>query len=231
MVKKKKHPKLDIAIGDQGNIILDDISLLKALHFKYYHSELYCDTWWNGVKVYKCVFDLWVYQEIINELKPDIIIETGTGKGGSALYMAHIFDTIHKGFIYTIDIKERKVPQHKRIYHMIGSSIDKKITGTLKKWLALTPGRTVMVILDSDHHGEHVREELKIYSEFVTKGQYLIVEDTNLTGHPIGKAGIERGPYEAVEEFLKKDKRFAVDRSREKFGLTFNPQGYLRRIK
>ena len=230
MIKKKKlHPKIDIGMqGNQGgNIILDDVALLKALHLKYYHSELHLDTWWMNVKVYKCVFDIWVYQEIITQLKPDVIIETGTARGGSALFMAHVCDNLDKGNIITIDIKKRKVPKHKRIQYIIGSSIDKKIIKRLDQLLFNRPTK-IMVILDSVHTREYVAEELKLYSHFVTKGQYLIVEDTNLGGNPIQSVG-GRGPMAAVEEFILKDKRFVIDRSKEKFGLTFNPYGYLLR--
>lgn len=87
-----------------------------------------------------------------------------------------------------------------------------------------------MVILDSDHSKVHVLNELRIYSKLVTKGNYLIVEDTCINGHPVCQ-GFGPGPMEAVEEFLKENQDFVVDRTREKFYLTFNPKGGLRRIK
>jgi cephalosporin hydroxylase len=87
-----------------------------------------------------------------------------------------------------------------------------------------------MVVLDSDHHKDHVLEELRLYSPLVSVGQYLIVEDTHFNGHPILK-NFGPGPWEAVEEFLRERPDFAVDSSREKYGMTFNPHGYLRRVK
>jgi len=87
-----------------------------------------------------------------------------------------------------------------------------------------------MVILDSDHSKGHVLSELKIYSKFVTKGSYIIVEDTNINNHPVFP-DFGPGPMEAVEEFLKENKDFSVDRSREKFYLTFNPKGFLQKRK
>lgn len=89
---------------------------------------------------------------------------------------------------------------------------------------------SVMVILDSDHRKDHVLKELRAYSQYVTVDSYLIVEDTNINGHPV-YPDYGPGPMEAVEESLKEDDRFAVDRTKEKLLLTFNPGGYLRRVR
>jgi cephalosporin hydroxylase len=88
----------------------------------------------------------------------------------------------------------------------------------------------IMTILDSDHHKEHVLRELEIYSKFVTKESYIIVEDTNINGHPV-RSTFGPGPMEAIKEFLKMNEDFMIDRSREKFYLTFNPDGYLKKMK
>jgi cephalosporin hydroxylase len=87
--------------------------------------------------------------------------------------------------------------------------------------------KSTMVILDSDHSEYHVREELRLYAPLVSPGNYLIVEDTNINGHPVLKEH-GPGPYEAVQEFLKGQRNWVVDREREKLLLTFNPNGYLR---
>ena len=86
------------------------------------------------------------------------------------------------------------------------------------------------MILDSDHSQAHVFQELTIYSPLVTKGSYLIVEDTNVNGHPVCPEH-GPGPMEAIEEFLKKNKDFVIDGEKEKFLMSFNPRGYLRRMK
>ena len=85
-----------------------------------------------------------------------------------------------------------------------------------------------MVTLDSDHSRDHVLEELRIYSKLVTPGCYLIVEDSNINGHPV-LPDFGPGPMEALEDFLAEDSSFVVDRSREKFLLSFNPRGCLRK--
>jgi len=87
----------------------------------------------------------------------------------------------------------------------------------------------VIVILDSDHSKDHVLKELKLYSPLVSINSYIIVEDTNLNGHPI-EPNFGPGPYEAVQEFLKQNNDFIVDKDRERLPVTFFPSGYLKRI-
>jgi cephalosporin hydroxylase len=184
---------------------------------------------WLGIPVLKCPFDLWVYQEIIHELRPDLVIETGTYQGGSTFFMASILDLIDHGRLISIDIQAQKdLPEHARITYLHGSSTDEGVLAAVER--QIDPGDVVMVVLDSDHSQSHVLQELVSYSSFVTLGSYLIVEDTNINGHPVWPDH-GPGPLEAVRSFLADDDRFAVDRSREKFYLTFNPHGYLKRIK
>lgn len=194
----------------------------------YYESAVWTKTRWLGTPILKCPTDLWIYQEIIFEVKPDFVIECGTAYGGSALFFASLFDLIGKGEIVTIDVKDVKErPKHKRITYLLGSSTSKEIVEQVRR--LISNKGTIMVILDSDHHKEHVLNELRIYGDLVTEASYLIVEDTNINGHPV-YPDFGAGPMEAVEEFLKENKNFVVDASKEKFYLTFNPRGYLRRI-
>ena len=85
-----------------------------------------------------------------------------------------------------------------------------------------------MVVLDSNHSRDHVLRELEVYGPLVTPGCYLVVEDTNVNGHPV-LPDHGPGPMEAVEEFLATTDDFEVDRGRENRLLSFNPSGYLRR--
>jgi cephalosporin hydroxylase len=202
---------------------------VNGFHRLYYHSAVFKDTFWLGTQVLKCPLDLWIYQEIIHELRPDIIVECGTYQGGSALFLASLCDLVNHGLVLTMDTKEMaNRPQHPRIEYLHGSSIDAATVQVVGNRVASKD--TVMVILDSDHEKEHVLMELSIYHQFVTPGSYLIVEDTNINGHPVlPKSG--PGPMEAVREFLRTNAHFAVDKTKEKFLLTFNPSGYLRRIQ
>lgn len=86
-----------------------------------------------------------------------------------------------------------------------------------------------MVLLDSDHSKDHVLTEMNLYSKYVTRGSYMVVEDTALNGHPI-HPDTEPGPMEALEMFMKDNKDFVIDKTREKFLMTWHPNGFLRKI-
>ena len=182
---------------------------------------------WRGTRVIKCPLDLWIYQELVYELEPDLIIETGTMDGGSALYFASLLDLAGKGEIVTVDKVDRPGrPAHPRISYVLGSSIDDAILADLR--VRAEGNRTVLVVLDSLHTENHVLAELRAYRGFVTPGSYMVVEDSNVNGHPVF---VEHGPgpLEAVTAWLPTQREFEVDRGCEKFLLTANPMGYLRR--
>lgn len=170
---------------------------------------------------------MWVYQEIIFEQRPDVIVETGTAFGGSALFLACMCDLVGNGKVITIDIEHKDDrPQHNRIRYVRASSTDEEVVGQVER---ATNGGKAMVILDSDHSKDHVLEELHSYSQLVHKGGYIVVEDTNVNGHPV-RPRFGPGPMEAVEEFLAANKDFVVDENKEKFYMTFNPRGFLKRV-
>ncbi|MBN1521758.1 MAG: class I SAM-dependent methyltransferase [Candidatus Aureabacteria bacterium] len=195
----------------------------------YYSSEkTWENSFWLGYPTLKCPLDMWIYQEILCKIQPEVIIETGTYCGGSTLYLAMICDMLKKGDIISIDVEEIKErPFHPRIKYFQGSSIATDTIKIVKHFISAR--KKIMVILDSDHSKKHVLQELKIYSQFVDVSSYLIVEDTDFNGHPV-KPEFGPGPMEAVEEFLKSNPHFSIDYSREKLLLTQNPKGYLKRI-
>ncbi|HLD14988.1 MAG TPA: CmcI family methyltransferase [Candidatus Nanoarchaeia archaeon] len=206
-------------------------NLVDSFHKLYFDSRRWGKNWgntyWLGAQTLKCPTDFWCYQEIIYQLRPDVIIETGTAHGGSALFLASICDIVDKGKIFTIDTEEdKKRPKHKRINYLLGSSIDPKIIAQVKKNIKL--GDKVLVILDAIHKKDYVMKELAIYSKIVTKGSYIIVEDTNINKI---RPDFGEGPLEAAREFMKTNKNFVVDKTREKFYLSFNNGGYLKKVK
>lgn len=201
-------------------------------HELYYYSRRWESTRWLGVPTYKCPLDLWVFQEILAETRPDVVVECGTALGGSALYLATVMDQLGTGRVITIDVAPRPhLPRHPRIAYLTASSVD---PATLEQVRAMTrAGERTMLILDSLHARDHVLAELELLWPLVTPGCFLIVEDTNLNGHPVFTdfpPDQGPGPYEAVEEFLRRGRPFERDSSREKLLLTFNPGGYLRRL-
>jgi cephalosporin hydroxylase len=205
-----------------------DQEIVDRFHELYYsdHKRTVGNTFWRGVQVSKCPLDLWIYQEILHEIRPSAIVETGTAAGGSALYLASICDLLGAGEIVTVDIDERARPSHPRVTYIGGSSIAPEVVARVRELVG--DRKPVVVILDSDHSKDHVLEELRRYAPLVTSGSYLIVEDTNINGHPV-LPDFGPGPMEAVETFLGESDDFSVDTTREKLMLTFNPRGFLRR--
>lgn len=182
---------------------------------------------WLGKQVVKCPMDLWVYQEIIYETRPDVLIETGTGSSGSAYYFSTLFDLVGNGEVFTVDVE--KYPHlrsnHPRINYLHGSSVDYDVVKEIRD--NITSGQKVMVVLDSLHTYEHVRRELDLYGHLVTPGQYLVVEDTgwrNDKDTP-GDAWCDRAAW----EFVRDNPEFEVDRSRERHLITSNHNGWIRR--
>lgn len=212
---------------------MSDKEVTAEFHRIYYESGYQGKTWkktkWLGVDVEKIPLDLWIYQEILFSTRPDLIIECGTFMGGSALFMASICDLMNTGRIFTVDIQDLPGrPKHSRIEYFTGDSAQEKTAAEVRG--RVVPGEKVMVILDSNHFKHHVLSEMRLYSSLVSVGNYLIVEDGNVNGHPVN-VGHGPGPTEAIEEFMKTDGRFQVDLGMEKFLLTFNPGGYLRRVR
>jgi cephalosporin hydroxylase len=181
-----------------------------------------------GIQTLKYPTDLWIYQEILSDRVPDVVVETGTWHGGSALFLATVCEALGHGRVITIDTDPGDpLPEHPRVTYVRGSSTDRAVLAEVQA--QTRDAERVMVILDSDHSRDHVLAELGTYGDLVTPGDYLIVEDTNVNGHPV-LANHGPGPGEAVEQFLQENSRFEVERSRERLLITANPGGFLRRL-
>jgi len=199
---------------------------------------------WMGRPIIQFPQDILAMQEIIWQLRPDLIIETGIAHGGSLTFYASLLELIgENGQVLGIDIDIRehnrieieKHSMYKRITMIQGSSIDEE---TAKQVYELAEGKKqILVILDSNHTHEHVLKELELYSPLVEKGSYLVVFDTVLEDmpedlfldRPWGKGN---NPKTAVLEFLKINDRFEIDEQIEnKLLITVAPSGYLKCIK
>lgn len=204
-----------------------------ARHFNrayYYGAEnrIYGRTW-LGEPLLKYPTDLWIYQEILAEVRPQFVLETGTHRGGSALYFATILEALGEGSILSVDYSEHPDrPQHPRLEYLTGSSTDPSVVASIQARAA--SAERVLVILDSDHSQDHVAAELRAYADLVTPGSYMIVEDTNVNGHPV-LPDWGPGPHEAVEAFLAERNDFVRDRDREELLVTAAPGGFLRRLR
>jgi len=204
----------------------------RQYHRSFYYSRdaTWKNTSWFGIPLLKCPLDMWVYQEIFFELKPAVIVETGTFRGGSACYMGALCDILGQGRIVTVDIEELAPdsPRHERVTYVTASSIAEDTLRRVRTFVG--DDKPVLVVLDSDHTRDHVLQELRLYGELVTRGSYMIVEDSNINGHPVNP-GIGPGPMEAIRAFLKQTDRFVIDDTREKYFMSFNPRGYLKCVK
>lgn len=205
------------------------------LFHKALQQSTYC-----GLPILKNPLDLFVYQEIIYKTKPDIIIEIGTYKGGSAKYLGELLLKIRGPYtaVITIDPNNMHQAVYDNILYLRGKASDPKVIDDInfviknKNMLKLkiNPLR-IMVIDDGSHTYDDTLANLNIYSQFVTLNQYYIVEDC-ICHHGLD-IGPKPGPAEAVELFLQNVgyARFLVDRTCERFGLTYNSGGFLKCIK
>jgi cephalosporin hydroxylase len=209
--------------------------VVDLFHQAFYDSP---NTWrvnkWLGILTEQNPNDVWITQEIIVETRPDFIIETGTLCGGSAALWSTILEQVNpEGRVITIDILDqaqqaRRLPiVKKHVDFLHGSSTAPGIVDYVKNRVK---GNRVLVILDSDHSKQHVLNELAAYAPLVTVGSYLIVQDTDVNGHPVDRT-FGPGPMEALAEFLAANRNFVPDRGRERLMFTMHPRGYLKRTR
>jgi cephalosporin hydroxylase len=198
---------------------------------------------WMGRPIIQYPQDMIAMQEIIWNVKPDLIIETGIAHGGSLVYYASILELIGKGEVLGIDIdirehNRREIEAHpmmKRIKMLQGSSIDETLVSQVKDFAR--DKSSVLVCLDSNHTHSHVLDELNYYSPFVTKGSYIVVFDTiveDLPDNYLPGRAWSRGdnPKTAVHEFLKSHPEFVIDTDIDnKLLVSVAPHGYLKRIE
>jgi cephalosporin hydroxylase len=183
---------------------------------------------WLGHPIWQNPLDLWTIQETIAEVRPGLLIECGTNRGGSSLFFGHLFDLMGAGQVVTVDIARLHDLSHPRVTYLIGSSTSGEVLEEVEKKVASCPG-PVIVILDSDHSRDHVRRELELYARFVTPGSYCLVQDGVIDTLPTFHAA-RPGPLRAIEDFLKSDDEFELDIERsERFLITHHPKGWLRR--
>ena len=199
---------------------------------------------WMGRPIIQYPQDMIAMQEIIWEVKPDLVIETGIAHGGSLIYYASLLELIGNGEVLGIDIdirahNRKEIEQHpmfRRIKMIEGSSIDESIVSQVQAFAKNK--KKVVVCLDSNHTHEHVLAELRLYSPFVSLDSYIVVFDTIVETLPEGYFskkrpwGISNNPHTAVCEFLKETDQFIVDEAIDnKLLISVAPRGYLKRIR
>jgi cephalosporin hydroxylase len=186
-------------------------------------------------------------QELIWQLKPDVIVETGVAHGGSVIFYASLFEAMHKGRVIGVDVEIR--PHNRaaldahflrhRITLMEGSSIDPAVVEQVRSMIQ--PEETVLVVLDSNHTKDHVLAELRAYAPLVTVDSYIVACDgimEMVTGGPRTKPDWTRNnPRRAAHEFVAEDPRFTITEPDWLFNessvcerVTYWPDAFVRRI-
>ena len=201
---------------------------------------------WLGIPAIQFPNDILIIQELIFRQKPKVIVECGIGHGGMLIFYASILKLLNiKNFkVIGIDVLIKKKNRKKIESHSLSkyiklyetSSVDKKFFDKFKKNIFLRKNKK-LIILDSNHTKDHVSKELELYSTLIKKGEYIVVMDTIIEFinkiYNKGKA-FKKGnsPYNAVINFLKKDKSFKVDSYYEnKSYLTVAKKGFLKKVK
>lgn len=197
---------------------------------------------WMGRPIIQYPQDMMAMQEILWEVRPDLIIETGIAHGGSLVYYASLCELMAHGEVLGIDIDIRPHnreaieahPMFKRIQLMQGSSTDPALLAHVH---AMAAGKKVLVVLDSNHTHEHVLAEMQAYAPLVSIDSYCVVYDTVIEDLPPGLYpdrpwDVGNNPKTAVHEYLRQDDRFEIDHDIEtKIQITVAPDGYLRRVR
>ena len=192
-------------------------------------------TSYKGVHLCKFPLDTWIFQEIIYERKPSIIIELGNQCGGSTMMLRdYLFNSDIKDAkgIIAVDLNRTKLSPKAKQYPDIewidGDCLDPEVIDRVAD--LISPDDRVMIIDDSLHEYDHTLDLLNKYNHLVTRGQYFIIEDT-VIGEFIPLGNERHRAYQAVKKFMEGNKGFQIDRYREKWFLTLNPEGYLEKIR
>ena len=185
---------------------------------------------WLGKPIWQNVTDAWAIQEAICNGNVDLVIECGTHRGGSALYMASIFDLLGRGHVITIDVETLSNTEHPRIEYIVGSSIAEQTLNLVSKRIVELSPSHILILLDSDHSAQHVFREIEAYAELLPIGDYMLVQDGCIDDLPSMAEG-RPGPLAAIESFLKDNQHFVVDEERSgRFLVSHSPKGWIQRL-
>ncbi len=239
---KKQIEGLKKFIAYEKNKDLKQIENASKVWLKaHWENKMSYEVNWLGMPIIQTAEDMVVLQEIVYDVRPDFIVETGIAHGGSLIYFASLLELLGKGKVIGIDIEIRKHnkvlleqhPMFKRIITIEGDSTSEKIFKRIRSKIPIKS--KILVILDSNHTREHVLKELNLYSSLVSKGSYIIVEDTIMP--EVAEYKHAKDYYssdntkQAIDIFMKDNKKFIIDRTREKLGFTYFRGGFLKKIK
>lgn len=175
---------------------------------------------WMGRPIIQLPDDVLRMQEALYAVKPDVVVETGVAHGGSLVFYASLFRAMGRGRVVGVDIEirphNRKAIETHEMADLItlieGSSTAASIVAQVKS--QIHAGETVLVILDSNHSKQHVRDELEAYGPLVTSGSYIVATD-GIMGDLVGAPRSQpdwgwNNPRVAAEEFLAAHPEFEL---------------------
>ncbi|NLD78670.1 MAG: glycosyltransferase, partial [Acidimicrobiales bacterium] len=202
--------------------------LVKAFTEGVYRTLPWSGTSWLGEPVRTPPTDLLAYQEIVASVRPDWVVQTGSGDGGRSLFLASMCELVGHGQVLSVDPEpDPNRPQHPRLTYLTGRPHHVDVAEQVRERVG---DGSALVVLGSVTDRHSTSEEFERYAPLVPVGSYVVITDTIVNGHPVW-AGFGPGPAEAVKQILARNGKFAVDPSMEKYALSFNPSGYLRRVR
>lgn len=200
------------------------------------YRQIHPDARWLGTLIQQTPTDMWAIQDIMVRQNLDFVIETGTLKGGSALYFATVFHAFKEsGRVITVNLRNELDPATENMpvfkEHVIQIIGDAASEATVRKIEAIVQGRPALVLIDDYHGWRHVAEELPLYARFIKKGGYMVLHDTNYDTYAPQKEFPDGGPLKAARKFLADGAPFQMDRNCENYMLTYCPMGFLKRVR
>jgi len=212
---------------------MEDSLSMSIKEWLYYHqNNVHFNQKYRGLNMIKNPFDLIIYEELFWEIKPTVVIEIGNRHGGFSLWLRDRMNIVGvDGKIITIDIEplaDGNFSDYKseKFISIVGDCNSVDTIEQVKKNIGKDD--TVMIIEDSSHTFNNTYKALENYKNIVTVGSYLIIEDGICD---VIDLGVNPGPMKAVEEWIKTNDDFQIDRSRERYIMTYNPKGYLKKLK
>lgn len=195
---------------------------------RYQRDVVFNQVHYRGVPSWKNVLDLWVLQEIIWETQIDVVVEIGIRHGGTTLWLSDTLRNLRgeEASVIAIDLEKPAIPFPENVAFIRGDSIAQE---TLARVTSIARGRPMLVLADGNHAAEHVLQEMRLYAPMIPVGSYFIAEDGIVD--VMEWTQYTPGPMAAARTFVDETDEFVIDRSREKFLLTYTPGGFLKRVR
>jgi cephalosporin hydroxylase len=183
---------------------------------------------YRGISTWKNVLDLWIYQEIIWETGVEVVIEIGTRYGGTTLWFSDLLRNFRgeAATVISIDLEKPALQFPANVHFICGDSVAPE---TVAEARSVCRGRKTLLIADGNHTADHVLQEMRLYGPLISEGSYFVAEDGIVD--VMEWKEFTPGPLVAAQQFLAETDEFVLDRSREKFLLTYAPGGFLKRVR